>query len=123
MKRINNLYQDIYKLDNIISCYNEICKNTRNKNKVNRYKEFKLINIYNVYNKLKNKTYEVGKFNIFYLYEPKRRRIVSQDMEDKLVNHLASRYILYPAIIPCLIDANCASRPNKGTYYALYLLF
>ena len=123
MKRINNLYHNIYKLDNIMYCYNEICKNTRNKNKVNIYKEFKLINIYNIYIKLKNKTYEVGKFNIFYIYEPKKRRIVSQNMEDKLVNHLVSRYILYPAIIPCLIDSNCASRPNKGTSYALYLYY
>ena len=50
MKRINNLYQDIYKLDNMMYCFNEVCKNTKNKNKVNIYKEYKLIDIYNVYN-------------------------------------------------------------------------
>ena len=44
-------------------------------------------------------------------------------MYDKLVNHLVSRYILYPAIVPCLIEANCASRPNKGTGYALNLYY
>lgn len=44
-------------------------------------------------------------------------------MYDKLVNHLVSRYILYPALLPCLIDSNCASRPNKGTSYALKLYF
>ena len=44
-------------------------------------------------------------------------------MEDKLINHLVSRYILYPAIIPWLIDSNCASRPNKGTSYALKLYY
>ena len=123
MKRISNIYHNMYKLNNIISCYNEICRNTKNKNKVNKYKEFKLINIYNIYDKLKNKTYEVGKFSIFYIYEPKKRRIVSQEMDDKLVNHLVSRYILYPAIMPCLIDSNCASRPNKGTSYALNLYY
>ena len=72
MKRINNIYHNIYKLENIMYCFNEICKNTRNKDKVNTYKEFKVINIYNIYNKLKNKTYKVGKFNIFYIYEPKK---------------------------------------------------
>lgn len=123
MKRINNLYQNIYKLDNIMNCFNEVCKNTKNKDKVNKYRELKLINIYSVYDKLMNKTYEVGKFNIFYIYEPKKRRIVSQDMENKLVNHLISRYILYPALIPCLIDSNCASRPNRGTSYAMYLYY
>ena len=44
-------------------------------------------------------------------------------MYDKLVNHLVSRYILYPVLIPCLIESNCASRPNKGTKYALELYF
>ena len=53
----------------------------------------------------------------------KKRRIVSQEMDDKLVNHLVSRYILYPTIMPCLMDSNCASRPNKGTSYALNLYY
>ena len=36
-------------------------------------------------------------------------------MLDKIVNHLVSRYILYPAILPCLIDKNVASRKGLGT--------
>lgn len=31
-------------------------------------------------------------------------------MQDKIVNHLVARYILYPALIPCLLDVNVASR-------------
>lgn len=123
MKRRNNLYENIYKFENIVACFNEICRNTKNKNKVINFKKYKSIYISRVYNDLKNKTYEVGDFTIFYIYEPKRRRIVSQNMYDKLVNHLVSRYILYEALIPCLVDENCASRPNKGTSYALYLYY
>lgn len=44
-------------------------------------------------------------------------------MYDKLINHLVSKYILYPSIIPCLIDSNCASRPNKVVKYALDLYY
>jgi hypothetical protein len=101
----------------------EICRNTKNKSKVNRFISFKSIYITRVYKDLKDKTYTPGKFVTFYIYDPKKRRIVSQEMYDKLVNHLVSRYILYPALIPCLIDANCASRPNKGTKYALDLYY
>ncbi len=123
MKRVNNLYQNIYKFENIERCFDEICRNTKNKNRVQQFKNFKAIYISRVYHDLKNKTYEVGKFHVFYIYDPKKRRIVSQSMYDKLVNHLVSRYILYDALIPCLIDANCASRTNKGTSYALKLYY
>ena len=115
MKRKTNLYQEICKLENIEKVFNEVCRNTRNKRKVEQYKEFKCANIYDVYKTLNNKEYKAGKYNIFEIYEPKKRRIVSQEMKDKVVNHLVARYILYPALLPCLIDANVASRKNMGT--------
>lgn len=115
MKRKNNLYNEICKIENIMSAYSEVCKNTKNKRKVNRYKEFKCINIFKIYNILTNKAYEVGKPFIFTIREPKVRRIVSQSMQDKVINHLVSRCILYPSIMPALIETNVASRENKGT--------
>ena len=117
------MYKDIYKFENILYCFNEVCKNTKNKRKVEEFKSYKSIYISRCYNELKNKKYEMGKFHIFYIKDPKERRIVSLNMYDKLINHLVSKYILYPSIIPCLIDSNCASRPNKGVKYALDLYY
>lgn len=54
-------------------------------------------------------------YNKFIIYEPKERLIVSQNIQDKIVNHLVARHILYPAILPCLLDVNVASRKNMGT--------
>lgn len=93
----------------------EVCRNTKNKIKVERFKEYKCENITKVYNLLKNREYKVGPYIHFTLYEPKKREIVSQGMIDKIVNHLVSRYILYPVILPCLIDKNVASRKGLGT--------
>ena len=115
MKRKSNLYENICKLENILSVFDEICRNTKNKKKVYRYKEHKCRNIYRVYCILKNRIYKPGKPYVFTIYEPKERRVESQSMEDKLVNHLISRYILYPALLPCLIETNVASRKDKGT--------
>ena len=36
MKRKNNLYPNIYNYNNIIQAYNEVCKNTKNKKKVDK---------------------------------------------------------------------------------------
>jgi len=115
MKRKGNLYQDIYKIENIMSAYDEVCRNTKSKRKVNRFKDFKCIYISRIYNILKNREYKVGPYVHFTIYEPKKREIVSQGMLDKVVNHLVSRYILYPALLPCLIDTNVASRAGLGT--------
>ena len=115
MKRKSNLYEDIYKLENIEKVFKEICKNNKKKKKVEEYKELKCAYIYHIYNMLKSDKYIPGKYNVFTIYEPKKRIIVSQEIEDKIVNHLVARYILYPAILPCLLDANVASRKGLGT--------
>ena len=70
--------------------------------------------------------YKPGKYNIFTIYEPKERTIISQNMQDKVINHLVTRQILYPALLPCLIEENVASRKGKGTkkgleYYYKYI--
>lgn len=119
MKRKNNLYMNICNIENIMQAFNEVCKNTKNKRKVNNYREYKCIYISRIYNTLKNKEYKVGKYNVFTIYEPKKRRIVSQNMFDKIVNHLVARQILIPTLIPCLINQNVASRKEMGTSKAL----
>lgn len=121
MKRKNNLYYEILNFDNILKAFNEVCKNTKNKRKVENYKQYKCTYISRIYNTLKNKTYEVGPYNVFTIYEPKKRRIVSQGIHDKIINHLVARYILYPALLPCLIPQNVASRENMGTKEGLRL--
>lgn len=115
MKRKGNLYQNLYKFENIQSAFNEVCKNTKNKKKVARFKEYKCIYISRIYDILQTKTYRPGPYNVFTIYEPKKRRIVSQNMQDKVINHLVARHILYPALLPCLLDVNVASRKGLGT--------
>lgn len=121
MKRMGNLYQNIYNLDNIVLAYDEVCRNTRNKNKTNNYKEYKCVYISRIYTILKNKQYVPGPYNKFIIYEPKQRKIASQGMIDKTINHLVARFILYPAILPSLLDVNVASRKFLGTKAGLDL--
>lgn len=114
MKRKNNLYQDLYKLENIEEAFREICQNTKNKEKVAYFKEYKCLYLSRIYELLEQRKYKVGPYNIFYIYEPKKRRVVSQKLVDKVINHLVSKHILIPSIMPCLIDTNVASRKDMG---------
>lgn len=121
MKRKGNLYEDICNVNNILVAYDEVCRNTKNKVKVNTYREYKCGNVAKIYNVLTKRKYEVGPYNVFTIYEPKERRIVSQKMFDKVVNHLVARYILMPAIFPSLVPENVASRKDLGTKAGLKL--
>ena len=119
MKRSSNLYENIYKPENIKACYYEVVRNTKNQRQVHQLQKNADTIIRNIYEELKNEKYVVGKYNIFVIYEPKRRTIVSQGMKDKIINHLIAREILYPALLPCLVPFNVASRPGMGTRKAL----
>ena len=121
MKRKSNLNQNICELKNIESAFNEVCRNTKNKRRVENLKEYKIVYITRIYNILKNKTYNPGPYNVFTIYEPKKRKIISQNMQDKIINHLVARFILYPALLSCLLDVNVASRKNMGTSEGLRL--
>ena len=84
MKRKGHLYEATYDFNNIVNAYNEVCRNTKNKRKVEFFREYKCVYVSRIYNILKNEEYEVGPYNIFTIYEPKERRIVSQNMYFKI---------------------------------------
>lgn len=68
---------------------------------------------------LVTKSYRPGRYNIFLVREPKLRVIMSQEIEDKIVNHLVAKYFLADVFEKTLSDKNCATRIGKGTHYAL----
>lgn len=123
MKRLGNLYEQTYQLENILDAFNEVYRNTKNKRRINQFRDFKCIYVYRIYTILKNRQYVVVPYNKFTIHEPKERHIVSQRMQDKIINHIVSRCILHLAILPCLINENVASRKGLGTKHVLKLLY
>ena len=123
MKRYRNLYKNICDMNNILLAYNEVLKNTNNKTRVCKLRDYKSLYVYRICNTLTHRKYKVGPYNEFTIYEPKERHIVSQNLEDKIINHLVARFILYPAILPCLLDVNVASRKNMGTNKGLKISY
>lgn len=121
MKRYNNLYDKMCKKENIEKVFKEVCSNTKNKAKVQRFKEYKCINITRIKDCLEARAYVPGPYRRFTIYEPKERQIVSQGMFDKAINHLVGRYVLLPSVGNSLIDSNVASRINMGTSYGIKL--
>lgn len=122
MKRVNNIYNKICDINVIMDMYDKVIKvNTKNKKKIQNFENFYSCNIAKIKETLITKKYVPGKYNIFLVNEPKTRIIMSQEIEDKIVNHLVAKYFLIDTFDKTLQDRNCATRKGKGTHYALRL--
>lgn len=122
MKRVSNLYEKINDIDIIIDMYdNVVSKNTKNKEKINKFNDYYSINIVNIKNIINSGNYIPFKYNIFLVREPKVRIIMSQNITDKLINHLVAKYFLIDVFDKSLIDSNIVTRLNKGTHYGIKL--
>ena len=75
MKRKKDLYKNIYNMNNILSAFNEVCKNTKNKNRIENFKEYKNIYISRVHKILLEKSYTVGSYNKFIIMSQKKDKL------------------------------------------------
>ena len=121
MKRLKNLYSEIYKLENIKSEYQNIRKVNRNKNNILNFELNLNSKLLNISNELKNNNYIFNKYKIFLITEPKYRLVMNQSIHDKIINHLVTKYILNK-LDKCLIEENVATRKGKGSSYAFNLV-
>ena len=123
MKKINNLYNEIIDIKKIQFMYNRKVKiNTKNKGKLEKFENNYVSNMVYIKNILEQKNYNPGKYNLFIINEPKVRLIMSQNIIDKLINHVVTEYFLIKHFDKSLIDENIATRKGKGTHYGIKLL-
>lgn len=113
-------YDDILSIDKIIEVYKNIYSNTRHKEKLVRFELAFSSNVVYILNQLKNRNYRHSDYSVFLINVPKYRIIMSENMKDKIVNHLVSKYILIPVLSPKLIDMNVATRKGMGTKMGVY---
>lgn len=120
MKRKNNIYKEIT-IPYIFNVYKQVKSNTKNKKKLYIFDSYLGINIVDIYNTLKNKNYKQNSYNIFMIKEPKYRIVMSQNIKDKVINHVMGN-LLIKALEPSLISTNIATRKGKGTHYGIKYL-
>lgn len=122
MKRVNNIYHKVYDIKNIMAMAHKVVINTKNKHKVDRFETYYPEEIISIKNTLEKKQYKPGKYNIFLIWEPKVRLIMSSSIRDKIINHLVSYFLLVDYFDGSFIDSCIATRENKGTHYGLKLV-
>ena len=113
-------YDRILSIDKIIDVYKSIYSNTRHKEKLVRFELAFSSNIFYALYQLKNKIYKHGDYSVFLISVPKYRIIMSEKLNDKIINHFVSKYILLPVLNPKLIEMNVATRKDRGTKMGIY---
>lgn len=122
MKRVNNLYKNLYDINNIIRMTDKVLSKVKNKERREKFYLYYSEHIINIKNRLESKNINLGKYNIFLITDPKCRVIMSQSIEDKIINHLIAEYLLVRVFENKYIDSMCATRINKGSGYASKLM-
>lgn len=122
MKRVGNLYSDLYNLNNIIDMTDKVLSKVKNKNRREKFYSYYSEHIINIKNRLESNNINLGRYNIFLITDPKCRVIMSQSIEDKIINHLIAEYLLVRVFENKYVDSMCATRINKGSSYATKLM-
>ena len=71
-----------------------------------------------LYEKLKSKTYKHSGYSIFYVTEPKLRKIEKSIYIDRIVHRWVVDNFLEPYFVPTFIDTSYACLKNKGMHKA-----
>lgn len=122
MKRVSNLYHKVYDIDNINKMCDLVCSKVKNKEKAEKFMLYKAEHIINIKNKLISKNIDFSNYSIFLITDPKCRLIMSQSIEDKVINHLIAKYLLVDVYENIYTNSMCATRINKGSSYGIKLL-
>ena len=122
MKRVSNLYHKVYDIDNINKMCDLVCSKVKNKEKAEKFMLYKAEHIINIRNKLMSKKLDFSKYSIFLITDPKCRVIMSQSIEDKVINHLVAKYLLVDVYENIYTNSMCATRKGKGSSYGIHLL-
>lgn len=122
MKRVSNIYHKVYDIDNINKMCDLVCSKMKNKEKAEKFMLYKSEHIINIRNKLMSKNLDFSKYSIFLITDPKCRVIMSQSIEDKVINHLIAKYLLVDVYENIYTNSMCATRKDKGSSYGIHLL-
>lgn len=84
-----------------------------------RFQVAALDGIHQIKRRLETKTYKVGKYNEFTVYEPKERIVKAGSFVDKIVQHSLCDNVLLSCLQTEFIQHNFAGQIGKGTLFGL----
>lgn len=116
MKRINNLYKQIYSVENIINADNVARKGKRKQRGVIEHDKNLECNINLLHEMLKNKTYKTSEYTTFTIFEPKERLIFKLPYFPDRITHHAIMNILEPIFLSIFTKDSYSCIKGRGIH-------
>jgi hypothetical protein len=113
MKRINNLFDKIISLDNLILADKKARKGKLKQLDVKRHIKNEKQNLESLHELLKHKKYETPAYKIFKIVDPKEREIFRLPFRERIVQH-AIMNILEPLLTPMFVTNTYSCIKGRG---------
>lgn len=108
-------YEKIFDFRNLYNAYRKARKGKRWKEAAVKFEINLLEAIALLKKQIRTKTYTLSEYNVFKVYEPKERLVMSNSYKDKVVQHSLCDNVLEPLLTKSFIYDNYASQVGKGT--------
>lgn len=118
MKTYNNLYSQIYNLDNLILAWKKARKGKTKKDYVIEFEANLRENLLQLHKELKDESYMPEPLKTFILRDPKTRKISKSAFRDRIVHHAVFQAVELIFDKTFIYDC-CANRKGKGNLFAL----
>lgn len=113
-----NLHEQICSWDNLRLAYRNASRGKRGRGATAAFESLLADHLLELEEELKDKAYQPGDYNNFYIHEPKKRLISAAPFRDRVVHH-ALCTVTVPYFERLFIADSYANRVGKGTHRAV----
>ena len=118
-KRVNNIFYEKLKFKNMLSAYVRASKGKKDNKEVIKYEMDLACNIIQVLKQIYSRSYKVGEYRKFQIYEPKKRLIQSLPFKDRVVQQWYVEEFIKPIFVPKFIEDTYACLDDRGVHRAV----
>lgn len=120
MKRYGHLFEKICSFENLVKAAKKAQRGKRFKSSTSEFNLRLEDELLTIQEELQQKTYQIGQYKHFYIFDPKKRLISALPYRDRVIQHALCN-VIEPIFDRTFVPASYACRRNKGSHRAVSL--
>lgn len=121
-RKTRRIYEKALTFENMFDAWHTVAHTCQNKRGLYEFSLFAHARVFRLLKILRERRYEPNRYRCFMIFEPKPRLVMSQSVNDKVINHFVAKQYLIPILERTLIETNVATRKDKGAKAAMKMI-